>query len=62
MVMSHTMRDFKRIYDALYTSSEILRKEQMPEDAKKRLEEAELSLNKAIFHLLSEKRKNIAQK
>lgn len=61
MVMSHMMSDFKRISDALYSSNEILQKEHLPEEAKRRLQEAEHSLNKAIYHVLSEKR-NIAQK
>ncbi|VEF48010.1 Uncharacterised protein [Bacillus freudenreichii] len=61
MIMPHLMKDFKRISDALYSSNEILSKEQIPENAQRRLQEAEQSLNKAIHHVLSDKR-NIAQK
>ncbi|WP_126051018.1 hypothetical protein [Siminovitchia acidinfaciens] len=61
MIMPHLMKDFKRISDALYSSNKILSKEQIPENAQRRLQEAEQSLNKAIHHVLSDKR-NIAQK
>ncbi|GIN21090.1 MAG TPA: hypothetical protein DEO65_06275 [Bacillus bacterium] len=59
--MPHVMSDFKRIFEALYSSNEMLRKEHLPDKAKRRLQEAEQSLSKAIHHALSEKR-NIAQK
>ncbi|GIN91994.1 hypothetical protein J22TS1_30450 [Siminovitchia terrae] len=61
MDMSHMMSNFKRISDALYSSSEILQNEHLPDEAKKRLLEAEQSLNKALHHVLSENR-NIAQR
>ncbi len=61
MGMPHMMSDFKRISDALYSSSEMLQNEHLPEEVKKRLQEAEQSLSKALHHVLSENR-NIAQK
>lgn len=61
MAMPQVMNDFKRISDALYSSNEILSKEQIPENAKRLLQEAEQSLNNAIHHVLSDKR-SITQK
>jgi len=54
--MPDMMRNFKKISKALYSSNEILQKESMPDTARKQLEEAEQSLNKAIYYVLSTKR------
>lgn len=59
--MPQMIKEFKKISDALYSSAEMLRKENLPEEARRQMQEAEQSLNRAIHHVLSDKR-NIAQK
>ncbi|MFD1707192.1 hypothetical protein ACFSCZ_10655 [Siminovitchia sediminis] len=59
--MPRKINELKRISDALYSSSEMLQKESMPESVRKSLEEAEERLNQAIYHALSNK-SSIGQK